>query len=226
VHFDGFSLQPMVAETGWLSGVWGSASNDVWAVGGQGLIVHWDGTRWVTVPSGTTESLYAASGTASDDVWAAGPQAMLHRDGTSWSPSPGFVPDLTDWGSTGLAAISRDDALIATYGCQRWAGASWHRTDCGVWGGRGIFAVGSNDVWVIGFFQYQKVSRSYRAHWDGSGWSTTIAESTYWGSIGETGPADIRIDGTLHYDGTTWTETNCGPRFLAMSVSTTVPSSA
>jgi hypothetical protein len=124
-HFDGFSIQAEhLPGTGWLYAVWGSASNDVWAVGTNGLILHWDGTQWLTVPSGTTENLYGIAGTASDDVWAAGKTVMLHWDGSSWANSPGFVPDPYDTGvSVGLAAISTNDAIVATH--QLWRAERW-----------------------------------------------------------------------------------------------------
>jgi hypothetical protein len=220
-HFDGFSLQPIqIAGTEGLNAVWGRASDDVWAVGSYGLIVHWDGTGWVAVPSGTRENLYAVSGTASDDVWAGGPTVMLHWDGTSWAPSPSFVP--SHWGldGAGLAAISRDDALVAiSNGCQRWDGTSWHSTPCGVLGGRAVFATSSEDIWVVGNPDPVICSDAgYRAHWDGLSWST-VARGGCWATIAGTGPTDIWIDGTLHYDGTTWTEMTCGPRFNAMSAS-------
>jgi hypothetical protein len=221
-HFDGFSIQAEhLPGTGWLYAVWGSASNDVWAVGTNGLILHWDGTQWLTVPSGTTENLYGIAGTASDDVWAAGKTVMLHWDGSSWANSPGFVPDPYDTGvSVGLAAISTNDAIVATYqGCQRWDGTSWRATNCGVQSGGGIFAPSSDDVWVVGYTPTDPHrTRSYRAHWDGSSWSTTVVDDRFWHSIAGTGPTDIWINGTAHYDGVTWTETSCGPFFSSMSV--------
>jgi hypothetical protein len=224
VHFDGFSLQPSrLPGTGWPKSVWGSASNDVWVVGTQGLIEHWDGTQWLTVPSGTDRTLYALSGTASDDVWAAGSQVMLHWDGSSWTNSLGFIPDREDHYETAtVAAISSSDVLAASSdGCQRWDGASWQRTNCRVSGGRGIFATSSDDIWVVGwiFPTCCDEDTSYRAHWDGSSWTSTQVRSRHFGSIAGTGPADIWIDGTFHYDGTTWTEMNCGPEFNAMSLS-------
>jgi hypothetical protein len=221
VHFDGFSLQPSpISGTGLLRAVWGSASNDVWAVGTNGMIVHWDGTQWVTIPSGTSENLFAVAGTAPDDVWAASGAVMLHWDGASWTNSPGFVPDYG--GVAGLAAISRSDALVATdRGCQRWDGALWSATPCGVRGGNGIYAPASNDIWVVGSSPTcpMCLDDGYRAHWDGSSWTTTVAQGRSFGSIGGTGPTDIWIDGRLHYDGSSWTDNNCGPQFSSMSVS-------
>jgi hypothetical protein len=54
-HFDGSSLQTFqLPGTGAMNAVWGSDSNDVWAVGERGLIQHWDGAQWLIIPSGTT----------------------------------------------------------------------------------------------------------------------------------------------------------------------------
>ena len=41
-----------------LSGVWGSSGEDVFAVGAFGTILHYDGTAWSLMDSGTTEGLY------------------------------------------------------------------------------------------------------------------------------------------------------------------------
>jgi hypothetical protein len=42
--------------------VWGSSASDVWAVGQDGAIAHWDGAAWSSSNSGTTSSLYAVWG--------------------------------------------------------------------------------------------------------------------------------------------------------------------
>jgi hypothetical protein len=48
-HFDGSSVKPSrVPGDGRLFAVWGSASNDVWAVGTAGLIDHW--VLWIRPP--------------------------------------------------------------------------------------------------------------------------------------------------------------------------------
>ena len=44
--------------------------NDAWAVGGGGTTLHWNGTVWSSVPSGTTETLYGVWGSGPNDVWA------------------------------------------------------------------------------------------------------------------------------------------------------------
>ena len=55
-----------------LRSIWGSSSSDVFAVGGSGTILHYDGTAWSEMSSGTTEHLYNVWGSSSSDVFAVG----------------------------------------------------------------------------------------------------------------------------------------------------------
>jgi hypothetical protein len=67
--------------------VWGSGGNDVFAVGyagpGQpGTILHYDGTAWSAMNSGSTASLHGVWGSASTDVFAVGEGGtILHYSG-------------------------------------------------------------------------------------------------------------------------------------------------
>jgi hypothetical protein len=70
-------------------GVWGRKSNDVWAVGQNGTILHWDGTSWKSVVSGTIYDLDGIWGSATNDAWAVGTgETILHY-------SPQFSPATT-----------------------------------------------------------------------------------------------------------------------------------
>jgi hypothetical protein len=78
-----------------LEGIWGSGSNDIWAVGDMGVIRHMTAgaLRWAIVPSPTTEALHAVWGSAANDVWAVGDYGtILHFDGTAWKPSTAALP--------------------------------------------------------------------------------------------------------------------------------------
>ena len=101
-----------------LTAVWGSGSNDVWAVGVPVtsvpfVIVHWDGAAWSGSPSPlggfsgyrSNESVW---GSGPNDVWVVGQHAsVLHWDGSAWSKATGDFkimnsdfPDLFGvWGS-------------------------------------------------------------------------------------------------------------------------------
>jgi hypothetical protein len=67
--------------------VWGSSSSDVFAVGSNGNILHYDGNKWHQMERGYPrvdgESVW---GSSSSDVFAVGwYNHILHYDGTSWS---------------------------------------------------------------------------------------------------------------------------------------------
>src|SRR6185369_2535672 len=69
-----------------LYGVWGDGPNNVFAVGMNGVIQHYDGKTWSAMDSGTTETLYSISGTTASDVYAVGQAGTgLHYDGYAWS---------------------------------------------------------------------------------------------------------------------------------------------
>jgi hypothetical protein len=79
-------------------GVWGTASDDVWAVGGDlenedlgGVVWHFDGAEWspedlsAAAPEGLP-TLYKVWGRSATDVYAVGRRGTaLHFDGESWS---------------------------------------------------------------------------------------------------------------------------------------------
>jgi hypothetical protein len=78
-------------------GIWGSAPDDVWAVGGAGpdgaFAWRYDGSAWtdVPLPSGIREtvSLFKVWGRGPDDVWLVGSKGTtLHWDGASVTEAP------------------------------------------------------------------------------------------------------------------------------------------
>jgi hypothetical protein len=56
---DGTSTTVVYDGGSWLSAVWGSAANDIYAAGYDGLLVHWDGSAWssLTVPLPAAKAL-------------------------------------------------------------------------------------------------------------------------------------------------------------------------
>ena len=55
-----------------LHATWGSGASDVWEVGDLGTILHWDGSAWTRVSSGTTSTLSGVWVSEASDVWAVG----------------------------------------------------------------------------------------------------------------------------------------------------------
>jgi hypothetical protein len=89
-HRDYFQSQGFTAYP--LNAVWGSSPEDIWAVGREGTIVHWDGEKWEKVDLSLPEDFifWDIHGTDSDDVYAAGnveneEYKLFHFDGNQWN---------------------------------------------------------------------------------------------------------------------------------------------
>jgi hypothetical protein len=195
-----------------LTGVTAIASNDVWAVGqgvgdhhSDALVEHWDGSSWSVVSSSafTGVDVEKISADAGNDIWALGlastffggpfnGPAVLHFDGTSWTP----IAMQTQLGpgdrlSGGLTALSPTDvwAVGAVFGADdhpraaiaHWDGSSWQDvlspgvTGPGVTMSQlgSVAAISPTDIWAVGesgdegsltFFTLTE-------HWDGTSWS-------------------------------------------------------
>jgi hypothetical protein len=80
-----------------LYAVWGLSPENVWAVGDQGTIVHWDGTEWQKVQSPVNLLLYDIWGTSSDNIYAirislSQLSQLIHYDGNSWTEITSQLP--------------------------------------------------------------------------------------------------------------------------------------
>src|SRR5687768_8103850 len=60
---------PTIQELRAISGV---SPTDIWAVGTEGIALHFDGTSWHSVPSGTDDLLQTVQAFSPSDVWAGG----------------------------------------------------------------------------------------------------------------------------------------------------------
>jgi hypothetical protein len=99
-----------------LLGVWASGPDNAWFVGPRGLLLHYDGiTRDLQrVPSGTFQTLTSVWGSGPDDLWAVG-DAIVHYDGTRWSPFRADRAGLTAVGGSGAGdvwALGADGAVL------------------------------------------------------------------------------------------------------------------
>lgn len=67
------------------SAIWGSAANDVFAVGTNGLISHYDGSQWQEMESNSVSDLNGIWGSSSTEVFAVGEGGViLHYEGNQW----------------------------------------------------------------------------------------------------------------------------------------------
>lgn len=109
-----------------LNDVWGSAPNDVFAVGDGGTILHFDGNAWTAMASGTTDSLSAVYGYSASEVYAVGTgQSLLRYDGTSWAPFAGPVDATGGYADVWTAGAGEHLWVVAGRRAWYWDGATW-----------------------------------------------------------------------------------------------------
>ncbi|MBT8492334.1 MAG: hypothetical protein KJO07_04685, partial [Deltaproteobacteria bacterium] len=153
-----------------LWGVWANSAEDVYAVGNNGTIVHFDGAQWSLVSTPVSNALLAVTATGPEDVFAAGSfGTIVHFDGTAWST----METGTSLDIRGIHAISPQDVYATTNSplVLHYDGLSWApvRTDFkgdvrGVWSHH-------NEVYLAGDDGY--VGRLYRS----ATWGCSATES-------------------------------------------------
>ncbi len=166
-------------------GIWGFASNDVFAVGDGGRVWRFNGSAWSeTIPNGTF--LWSVWGSAPNDVFAVGlNNTILHYNGTTWSPMTSPAPGTTTfwrvWGTApnDVFAVGHDGVsagVILHYDGTNWMSMTSGTANAlyGVWG------TASNNVFVSG-----AVGTILR--YDGTSWtplSSGVSSPLYhiWGS--------------------------------------------
>jgi hypothetical protein len=191
---------PTLSNGGYFSGVAGTASNDVWAVGASPaytdpLIEHWNGASWSVVsspalPSGSV--LSAVTAVSSTNVWAVGENGNLtgdlveHWNGTSWSvvSSPAFhgANDILDSisanASNDVWAVGGDidvgGAVMLHFNGTSWSRTNTPDTPGEAVGLHAVTALSPTNVWAVGRKTgYKKNNPSGQVidHWDGTSWS-------------------------------------------------------
>ncbi|MGC4119166.1 MAG: hypothetical protein QM765_32285 [Myxococcales bacterium] len=141
-------------------GLWGTASNDVWAVADRGTILHYDGKAWSGVAGVVDADLLALSGSGKTDLWAVGGRGnILHFDGKRWRT---VGPATEDW-LLGVRAFSAKDVWVAgRQTVHHWDGTRWSSHDLPTRGtALGVFGTGKGDLWF-------GASKGQALHWNGT----------------------------------------------------------
>lgn len=207
-HFDGTAwtqqpLPPAVATAApYLYSLWGSGPRDVWAVGENGTTLHYDGTSWQSVPSGTTLFLNAIDGTSPTNVWAIGEAGLVLRwDGRAWQSVPsGSTQELfgLEVADEKVIVTSPGTLIEFSLGVPTMSEFQVPTTE----GLFGIWAAGRDAVFAIAG------TSVYR--FDGSQWADTVTGSldelwAVWGSSATNVFAVGEVGSIYRYDGSTWT---------------------
>jgi hypothetical protein len=194
-HWDGIRWQTVPSPSvrsayNHLTGVSGSSSTDVWAVGytiddrnyaWQTLILHWDGTHWSIVRGARLGTGYNAFtrvlALAPNDVWAVGYNGTSinfhtlaeHWDGFSWKAIPTPGPGTYD----------------ALYG---------------------IAGTSASDLWAAGYYKKGGfIYNSLALHWNGTRWLEVESPNTsaynWFNGVTATAPNDAWAVGYEYEDG-------------------------
>jgi len=179
------------------------APDDVWSVGSNGLILHWDGTTW-TSQNGPGDYLDAFAGMAAlapNNIWVVGYRGdphdsltktrILHWDGTAWAIIV----------SPNVGTYSTVNRLLA------------------------VSARAANDIWAVGYYSNVRdigAGQVLTMHWDGTAWTIVPAVSpgsqdTVLDSVVALAPDNVWAVGQStnakplqatplieHWDGTAW----------------------
>ena len=99
--------------------VWGTAADDLHAVGDNGVVLHWDGSAWTQTPTSITDDLISLWGTGPAEIVAVGGRStgvVARWDGASWTgqrlPSTPALNGI--WmGPDGAAIVAGERGLVA-----------------------------------------------------------------------------------------------------------------
>ncbi len=208
----GWEMQnPVYQSPEYLNALWGTSASDIFAVGDAGTVIHYDGSTWVPMNSGTASNLSAVWGTSRCDVFAVGDSGtIIHYDGGAWTVmASGSDADLRSiWGtsSADIFAVGGIE-IVLHYDGMNWStmpfpGQGWN--DCEL---NDIWGCSSSEIYAVGTM-YPCVFR-----YDGSSWSGIHVDmvsdlEAVWG----TSSSDIFVGSVSsfirHYDGSTWTSQN------------------
>lgn len=186
-----------------LSGVHAFGPSNVWAVGGAGTLLHFDGAEWASRSAGTSFDLFAVWGASAGDVWLVGDRGtLLHCDETTCSPPASVTTaDLAAVWATGA-----DEAWAVGSGgvILRRSETGWRSVDSpttvnltAVWGSA------PNDVWFSGY--------QILLHWDGT--ALTPVEGLPNGAAALHGRASddlwaLSASSPVHWDGKAFAPSN------------------
>ncbi|MFO0745653.1 MAG: hypothetical protein U1F43_08265 [Myxococcota bacterium] len=202
-----------------LESVFGTAADDVWAVGRSGTALHWDGTAFTRATMPTSAALNAIWGSAKDRYFTVGSGGtLLAYNGTSWETIT--TPALQNLRAVYSRTPSDAWAVGAAGTVIHYGGLGWGSSKVeGIPNADGgedpipeelhaVWAAAANDAWAVG-------QDGRLLHWDGSIWhivdndfTTTLrgiyglASNDIW-AVGNEGLI-------IHWNGEEWQQVETG----------------
>lgn len=201
-----WTLEPAPPSASALYGLWGRAPNDVFAVGDNGLVIHFDGDAWSVMTTSVNARLNDVWGGDAPAVYAAGTEVsaaggrVLKFDGASWTPmSARFDNGLNAiWAMGPVIFVGGDSGYLARYDGVSWSSLA---PAPGTYAWRDAWGVSATDAFFVGDGGH--VARYQR----GTVTVSAVTTATLWGVFGFAANDVWAVGdaGTIvHYDGTSW----------------------
>jgi len=184
--------------TGTLEAVAATSATNAWAVGAKGdvgspLILHWNGTRWSSVPTGAPARsvMFAVAASSAGNAWAlaldpvnaSSSTVILHWNGRAWKRVSYSAPAGTNLSSVSVTSPANAWAVGSTRVNQmialHWNGSGWRRVSLpklpapdGVTL-TGVSATSATYAWAVGAFLSPSdlAKTGFTLHWNGRSWS-------------------------------------------------------
>ncbi len=188
-------------------GMWGASPQDLWLVGEDGLVVHYNGASWTEQPAPAGDTLYAIWGFDDATAYAVGASGrIVHFDGTAWSevaPSPSSTVLRGVWGP------SPDDVWVVGQGVvAHYDGSAWQAPPPSFTLPPGnlyaVHGVDSAHAWMVGASGTIFAWSEQWSKWVPQESGTKAQLEGVW-AVNSDDVWAVGAQGTvLHYDGTAW----------------------
>ncbi len=216
-RYDETHWSDMIA-MGQLRDVWGSSPDDLFVVGDAGRVIHYNGTLWAPMESGTAinlESVYVAE----SGQWAVAggwpnPGELIRYDGSDWSPvSIPTTESISDlWGSgSKILAVARGTVLSSSD-----SGMSWQEETTPVSTGylNAVWGAGFNGPFFAVGDDAEILTSGGSGTWSSMN-SSALSSLRFWSIWGSSGDNVYAVGHTdemlgsnesqiVHFDGTSW----------------------
>jgi hypothetical protein len=167
LHYDGAAFTTLGSDLTGATGLdglidlWAASRSDVWVIGDDAIIGHYDGTAWRRTLAGSPFKT-SIWGSGPTDIYALDTFALVHFDGSAWNEVP---LDAASGGSQ-VWGTSASDVWVLTDSSDlsHFDGASWQSSEVDLVGDlAAVWGPASNDLWAAG-------SAGAIAHYDGQSW--------------------------------------------------------
>jgi len=181
-----------------MNAVHGTSKSDVWAVGREGLAMHYDGNDWQTYWAGTYSTLNCVASVSRNNVYAGAELGRVpHFDGNRWTvQSLGwkFIFDLCAWPS-GYVVAGAAQAIFTL------EDTAWVEVHNSFQDFHSIWGVSESSIYALG--------SDLLFHYDGHAWEEKQDLSQYsindiWGTSASNLYGVGQRGAVYHYNGVTW----------------------